>query len=627
MNSSEHRKRSQFHIALGLAFLVEAAGYLALPYLALHLRESFKISEAAIGTYFSIGIWLRPVWAMSTAFLSSRIRTSKLIQTGALISAVSIGGLALSTDPTVGLFSIIFANLGLSVWSPSIYAYVYDLFGNQSETKKQISQLNFVTYSGAAVGSSVAALLAASQRNSIFLISVICFFFVALFSNYLKTSAHAVPATTAEPAKPSHKFSLSFEVVLIAIATVTFWASYAQFNTYFSLFAADWLNQAEVVGFAFSFLTIVVALLSLAIAKFQFLQRYSNAISIGIIAICSAAWFLVLTNPSMPFAIAFLVALALAEAFFVVVITHLWASQSQKSQFVQSLNYSLCNVGMGSGALLGGYLYKTPQQGSLLPFAGENLTLMLVAAITLLMGLALTRKSKSNDLLKPFEVGTISEPELTIYCFQKSDLLGSAELGQIIVEYCEHVQDKIWTKKFETSDNSIAQDFLFLAFDKRNNTPAAFFSGSIFKTESKTFLYISDAMIMPRYRGGDLLAYFFKKANSSAQSQHPNSEIINIVASGYINIFTSLETKDYFERTNWPPEDTDLKLINEIIHGSFEDASMEANGIIRSGWCKQHNNMKDVWPNNMASKYEFPLDVNYFNGDVLVRLYRYKGGQ
>jgi len=224
-----------------------------------------------------------------------------------------------------------------------------------------------------------------------------------------------------------------------------------------------------------------------------------------------------------------------------------------------------------------------------------------------------------------FEIDSLSDPELRIYCFQKSDVVGNARLAKNIVRLCERVQDRVWTKKFHTSCNSVAQDFLLVAYDDDRKTPAGFFSGSVFENGSaRVFVYVSDAMILPEYRGGRLLAHFFKQANLWVEPRHPGCDLINIVASGYINVFTSLETKRYFARMAWPPNETDLSLISNVLKGSFDDLPIDANGVVRSGWCEQDNNMQNVWPHDLARKYRFPLDVDYFKGDVLVRLYRFE---
>lgn len=49
-----------FYILLAGAFLLEAAGYVAFPYLSVSMRDSFGMSEMDIGLLFLVAIGLRP---------------------------------------------------------------------------------------------------------------------------------------------------------------------------------------------------------------------------------------------------------------------------------------------------------------------------------------------------------------------------------------------------------------------------------------------------------------------------------------------------------------------------------------------------------------------------------------
>ncbi len=398
----EAGNKIQFRVLLILVFILEAAGYLAIPYLALHLREAFYITEVKIGLYFMVGIWLRPVWALSASALAKKIPTGRLIQFGALVSGLAISGLALSRNPIIAFLAVIFANFGLSIWSPSTYAYTYDLFGSGEDSKKQISRLNFSIYTGAAVGSGIAALLANSQRDLIFLASTCAFLAAFLFGSVLtkKTvqKTNEVPTDKNDPPFSIRQLA-NTQVIFLSLATAGYWASYAQFNSFFSLFAVDWLKQPEIVGAAFSFLTIGVAVFSLGISHSKHLQKHDSKILIGILFVIGILWFLMLSQPNIWTTWTFIAALGLSEAFFVLVIAHLWAKQSEhKSHFMQSLNYSLCNIGMGGGALLGGYLYKAPDSGSLTGFASENLILCWIAFIGMaIIVFWLNKKATKND--------------------------------------------------------------------------------------------------------------------------------------------------------------------------------------------------------------------------------------
>lgn len=225
---------------------------------------------------------------------------------------------------------------------------------------------------------------------------------------------------------------------------------------------------------------------------------------------------------------------------------------------------------------------------------------------------------------KSFFLGEHFKTKLNVFCFEKNDLLADKNLAKEIVNYCETLQDLVWTKKFETAHNSIDQDILLLAWDDVGNRPAGFYSASYFEDKNRIFLDHSDGMFLPEYWNKGLLSYFFETANKIGASKFNTNKIINIVASGYIHIFTYFENRDYFKRLDWPFNIEDLSAVKKIIRRSFDKLKIEENGIIRSGWKHQKNKMKDVWPKDLAIKYSLPHDVNYFNGDVLVKLYIYK---
>lgn len=212
---------------------------------------------------------------------------------------------------------------------------------------------------------------------------------------------------------------------------------------------------------------------------------------------------------------------------------------------------------------------------------------------------------------------------LDIFRFDKESLQANSSLADLIVKNCEYIQDQVWTKKFDTSQNSVDQDILLLVWDDFIEQPIGFYSASYIKSKEGLFLYHSDGMVLPQYWGKGLLTCFFQEANSFGAQKYNQNKLINIVATGYLYMLSCFENKKQYSRIEWPLETKILNIVKEIIHESFENLPMDKNGIIRSAWKKQKNNMKDVWPEELAKKYKFPVDVNYFMGDVLVRLYLY----
>lgn len=390
-----------FKLILIYAFILEGAGYLVMPYISLHLRSQFHVNEVLLGTYFMIAIWLRPVWALAGSKLSKIITTSQLITLGAFVSGTSIFGFVVFNDPIMGLTSLVLANFGLALWNPSVYALVYQMFDHEHEAKKRVSQLNFAVYSGAAIGSSIASLLVSEDLKNIFIISSIMFT-VAGALVYLTTKSQKIENDTPNAAPPNEQISntslaffLNIELLTLILASLAFWASYAQFNSFFSLYASDWLKRSDLVGFAFSFMTIAVAIMSYFISRFKYLQRFDLQISIGILLLLGPIWVGMCTYPNIFIMCLFLIVLALSEAFLVLLFADLWAKKLRtKTHLMQSLNFAFCTIGMGAGSLFGGLFYTTPEKSTLMKFGLENLALCFLAAFALIIYMLVIRKRR-----------------------------------------------------------------------------------------------------------------------------------------------------------------------------------------------------------------------------------------
>ncbi len=224
----------------------------------------------------------------------------------------------------------------------------------------------------------------------------------------------------------------------------------------------------------------------------------------------------------------------------------------------------------------------------------------------------------------PFRFETHSRSGFTIYLFEKEHLKKDSKLANQIVSYCESIQDQVWTKKFETAHNSVEQDILLLAWDKKSQQPVGFFSASfIEQPDSTLFIYHSDGMVLEKHWGKGLLSNFFKITNQFVAKKHKRSKIINIVATGCLYVFSCFEGKKQYSRVQWPLDSKTMDSVKEILKQSFMNLPIDKNGVIKLAWRKQNNGMKNVWSAEIADKLGFPQDVNYFNGDVLVRLYEF----
>lgn len=212
-----------------------------------------------------------------------------------------------------------------------------------------------------------------------------------------------------------------------------------------------------------------------------------------------------------------------------------------------------------------------------------------------------------------------------IYLFRKQDLAKSQNLADDLIEICQNIQDQIWNKKFDTKHNTIDNDFLYLAVNSTTNTVSGFFSTSFkyYININSVLLYHSDAMILPDARNKGLLKFFFYTTNLLAAKEFTNIRILNIVATGYIHLFKHFELNTSFNKFDWQNDSEISEVVNQILKKDFDGIEIEQSGKITGGWQKQNNNLNDVWPEQIAKQFNFPLNVNYFNGDVLVRTYEF----
>lgn len=210
-----------------------------------------------------------------------------------------------------------------------------------------------------------------------------------------------------------------------------------------------------------------------------------------------------------------------------------------------------------------------------------------------------------------------------LYSFNKKDLLGLSEIYRKLLIYCDFVQDSVWEKRFDGHSGVELDGFLLLAWDDQKNIPVAFFSCGFFPEEKYCFLYHYEGMILPGYRGKGLLRRYIADVARLANEKWDNLEVINIMATGYLPVFKVFETSKEFTRLPWPCDEEIIARVWAIIGADFQGGTMTEDGVIRGVWRRQHNGMVNVWPLELREQFGFPDSVNYFDGDVLIRLYLY----
>jgi predicted MFS family arabinose efflux permease len=174
-----------------------------------------------------------------------------------------------------------------------------------------------------------------------------------------------------------------FAVVLISFG---FWASYAQFNSYFPLFANDWLGNRALSGVSFAIVAILVSLFSLGLSKFASKASRLSALAAATSIVFAFGWIGMVTRPVFLSVVLFLLTLSLGESVLSLYLAEKWATiNKNRAGLMQSLNFASRNVAMGIGSFVGGRFYSAST--SLRPWGFENVALLIFVVIGLCLGI------------------------------------------------------------------------------------------------------------------------------------------------------------------------------------------------------------------------------------------------
>ncbi len=371
--------KNQFTSVLVGAFLLEAAGYLAFPFLSIALRDSFGMPESQIGLVFLFAIGLRPVWAILGGYLAERIRPVFLFSAACLLESAAFFLLGFSDNLVLGSAAIVLGNVGFSLWTPNLFALVYKLFPAGEATAK-VSLLNGALNTGAAVGCLLGGAIASVATRDVF-IGAAALYLVSL--PLLGRALWAeVPELSKETPNEAPRASFVLKPVLgISLITFGFWGSYAQFNSFFALYSKDWLNSATFAGVAFALLAISVAALSFLLSRQPVLLKRVGFLSCASALLLMAAWQLLIFSHWVG-AVLFVIALAAAESTISLLLVERWAAvDRQRKHLMQSLNFAGRNIAMGIGSFIGGSLYHAPAGGPISAWPWSNAVLLAVCVV------------------------------------------------------------------------------------------------------------------------------------------------------------------------------------------------------------------------------------------------------
>jgi predicted MFS family arabinose efflux permease len=345
------------------AFLLEAAGYLAFPYIGLELRDSFGMSESKIGLAFLVAISLRPLWAILGGLLAERGYSRLIFTVACLCESICFFSLGIATRPIIAIFAIVLGNIGLSFWTPNLYALVYRNYaGNQATAKTSL--LTGALSAGAAAGCLGGALLVSANAHYVFLGAGILYLAV-IFPIVMALGKNGPDAKTyGDISGTGWREYVGQELVALILVTAGFWASYAQFNSFFSLYAKDWLGRAAFTGVAFGILTTAVAIFSTLISRISSIETYLKYYVFASGLLLILAWQWACFSPTLISATSLVLVLAGAESVYSIWLADRWAKiGNDRPSLFQSFNFSGRNIAMGIGSFAGGLAYKNPQSG------------------------------------------------------------------------------------------------------------------------------------------------------------------------------------------------------------------------------------------------------------------------
>jgi DHA1 family multidrug resistance protein-like MFS transporter len=338
-----------------VAFLLEAAGYLAFPFLGLQLRSQFGLSESKIGLIFMLGMWIRPIAAMVGVTITNRKSPLFSFVVACLLEAVGFAVLGFAHIPAMAIAGVLMGNIGLSLWSPNLFTLVQSIPLNRtkvSATSLLVAAMNL----GGIFGTAVSGILAQHLVRLIFIIASVSFLVCIPVS--WKTVALCPKERPMGGLRVSLKMFLTPAHLLLILTTLAFWASYNQFNAFYSLFVTDTLHDKKWIGISFVLLSVVTAATSFAISKYKYFSEKINTQSVIVAFLLATGWIFLASMPRPSTILVFVTFLGIAEAVWLTMLSTAWSnSNPDHNQLMQSSNFAFRNVGMGIGAWVGGYIY------------------------------------------------------------------------------------------------------------------------------------------------------------------------------------------------------------------------------------------------------------------------------
>ncbi len=241
---------------------------------------------------------------------------------------------------------------------------------------------------------------------------------------------------------------------------------------------------------------------------------------------------------------------------------------------------------------------------------------------------ALNQEFTAAEIMRSSFWGSIPSANLDVYVIKNSKNFynNNLEICNKVLNQCADVQDSIWNKTYSILENTFDTGTLVLYVSE--NKVKGFLSASHYKGSSDVnFIYYSDLMLAESIHGKGLCTLGIGVLNSSIINEtditSQTQKFICVMASGNFAAFGAFLKDEFFSAISIPNlERANYELLIAMLQTSFPLLSTTpADEVIRGGWGQQNKLDKIFWPADFVSKAKFPENVDYRQGDALLKLY------
>lgn len=209
------------------AFLMNAAGFMVIPFLAVYLSKNLDFSPFLVGTVLTTNIVFSRLFPLIGGMLGDRLGHNNNLVIGILVRATGFLGYSLFTSFPMLVVSSIAVGLGGAFYDPSINS----IFAHEPEEKRKriYTYLNQFLNAGAVLGPLIGGALLSLNPQIPFMISAFVFLGVGLILLFYK-SQFITPREHTNPYKNLTKVVRHKKFVRYTGVMILFWIMFAQLS-------------------------------------------------------------------------------------------------------------------------------------------------------------------------------------------------------------------------------------------------------------------------------------------------------------------------------------------------------------------------------------------------------------